>query len=333
MAQSLQGIQQCPFNDAYRGLNITRIVFYNCENLMDTLNNPFTRDDEFTPEGSRHWTGRRYYKKLKATYKALIATGGWEAPALAGLCEIENRQILTALLYTTPLHKTGYRVVHEESPDRRGIDVALLYRPDKFTVLHHRAIHVPTSDSGSFSRDILYIKGLLNNHDTLHIAINHWPSRYSGQQRTNPLRKRAATILRRLTDSIQTFNTEALIVAMGDFNDGPQDTGITTLLSNINVPPLPPPLVTLRYCATHPDVKGTLKYQAFWNIFDHIFVSSTLLNQLTTPTTIIFAPDFLLTNDAIYGGYKPHRSFSGFRYQNGYSDHLPVFIDINTSPR
>ena len=219
------------FTDDARGDQGIRIVFYNVENLFDTENDPVKFDDDFTPEGIKNWNSYRMYDKLKKTSKTLLSAGGWEAPALIGLCEIENRFVLEKLVAMPALEPSTYRIAHKESPDRRGIDVALLYRPDKFDLLHEEAIHMSFPfDTAIRTRDILYVKGLVNKGDTLHVFINHWPSRRGGQVASEPRRVHVASVLKARTDSLLTRNPKAAIVIMGDFNDSPENKSIHEIL-------------------------------------------------------------------------------------------------------
>ena len=166
-----------------------RLVFYNVENLFDYFDDPDTRDEEFLPEGKRHWTKRRYEDKLQKIAKTIIATGGWEPPALVGLCEIENRYVLEGLTSFTPLKPIGYEIVHQDSPDKRGIDVALFYRPEKFQLIDYtyHPVNFPFEPE-SRTRDILHAVGILPGQDTLHLFVNHWPSKYGGALETIPKR-------------------------------------------------------------------------------------------------------------------------------------------------
>lgn len=313
-----------------------RVMFYNAENLFDPYDDSTKRDEEFTPDGERYWTNYKFYDKLNKVYKVIMAVGGWEPPAVVGLSEIENRFVLEKLINETPLKAFGYRIIHHESPDRRGIDVALLYRETLFQPLHDEAITVSFSDDTAYhTRDILYVKGLVGDREMVHIFINHWPSRYGGYLATVGRRDTAAQILRTHTDSILAVNNDAAIVIMGDFNDGPEDESFKKVLNA-----LPPDSEIHRdsyynlTLAKQDDWNyGTLKYRENWDIFDQVVVSGNLLEadaplQVLDHRAQIFHGSFLLEKDTRYLGVKPFRTFVGFKYNGGYSDHLPVYIDL-----
>ncbi|WP_167605018.1 endonuclease/exonuclease/phosphatase family protein [Maribellus sediminis] len=312
------------------------VVFYNVENLFDWKDDPATEDDEFTPEGARHWTYNRFEQRIKNTAKVLINTNGWDTPALVGLCEVENREVLERLNNETPLKRTGYKIIHKESPDPRGIDVALLYNPDVFYPIGYDYFPL-RNDDGSVrqTREILYVSGILAGLDTLHVFINHWPSRYSGLLETRPWRNKAATLLREKVDSILMVHQHAKIVIMGDFNDQPEDESIQRHLKagELTAPPKPRKLYNLSLGWAAPDV-GTLKYQSQWNTFDQIIVSGALLGAkgiYTKPGwATIIDNAFLFEQDERYGGRKLKRTYIGYTYNGGFSDHLPVKLKLGT---
>lgn len=204
-----------------------RIVFYNTENFFDTQNDSVTADDEFTPEGARHWSYPKYKSKLNNLYKTIIALGSWTPPDLVGICEVENKRVLTDLVNNTPLSKYSYRIIHANSPDKRGIDVALLYNSDRVHVIQYR--YVGIGKPGLFTRDILYCKAGFGN-DTCHLLVNHWPSRSAGQIETESYRLAAASRLRSVVDSLFLTCINAKIVIMGDFNDEPWDMSLSQIL-------------------------------------------------------------------------------------------------------
>lgn len=303
-----------------------RVMFYNVENLFDTENDPLTEDDEFTPEGTRRWNNSKYYSKLYRISKVIIAAGGWEAPDIVGLCEVENRKVLEDLVYRTPLEHAGYRIVHYEGGDRRGIDVALLYRPQHLELIFQKPVRVEFRDDTVYiSRDILYTALGFEGKDTLHLFVNHWPSKYGGVLETAPRRVDAALCLKKEIDSICSNNRDAAILAMGDLNDGPGSQALELLQKGKNgLMPL-----------IHEEEKntGTLKYQGEWFIYDHIMVSGKLFDTSSYPCIPgcrgrIFSEEFLLERDPHYPGKMPFRTFRGFRYNAGFSDHLPVTADI-----
>lgn len=312
-----------------------RIVFYNVENLFDIYDDSLKLDNEFLPESVRLWDNRKFYKKLNNIYKVLINIGDWEPPAIIGLCETENRFVLNKLVYDTPLKKFGYRIIQEESPDKRGIDVAMIYRPDLFKPLVHKAIPVRFPfDTASRTRDILYVKGIVYT-DTIHFFINHWPSKYGGLMATEPKRAYVAGILKSCTDSLFANSGSVKIFIMGDFNDCPSDESVSKFLqaktdtSQIKLNEL----YNLMAGLYRTEGIGTHKYQGRWEILDQFIVSgSFLLNNtgvIISPTGAhIYHPPYLLTKDEKYTGEKPFRTFTGMKYNGGFSDHLPVYVDL-----
>lgn len=307
------------------------VIFYNAENFFDWKNDSLTRDDEFTPEGERHWTFNRFTERANATAKALIGAAGWDTPALIGLCEIENRFVLTRLIQDTPLQKYPFKIIHKDSPDARGIDVALLYNADVFFPITYEYFPLRNADgSVRKTREILHVSGVLANSDTLHVLLNHWPSRYSGVLETRPLRNAAADFLRQKVDSIMYVQPEAKLVIMGDFNDQPTDESIAQFLLR---PGENEPLVNLSELWQQAG-SGTLKYQSQWYVFDQIIVSRALLEAKTGLCTEasqarIVRSDFLLEPDERHGGVKPFRTYIGYRYNGGFGDHLPVTLQLD----
>lgn len=311
-----------------------RLTFWNVENLYDPYNDSTTLDDEFTSSGSKHWTYSKFRKKLNLVAKTLIAIGGWEPPVITGLCEVENKYVLNKLIYETPLKSWKFRVLHHESPDARGIDVAMIYRPDKFRLLTAKtfSINFPF-DTTSQTREILMVKGLLFDSDTLTVFINHWPSRRGGYSSSQPRRNWVAGMLRKLVDSVQSVNMASNIVIMGDFNDEPDKESISSILGarDDTTQLLPNSLVNLMF----PKIRneGTIKYQGNWSILDQFIVSASVFlgnNGLRADfrDAQIVRKNFLLNEDARYFGSKPDRTYIGPRYNGGFSDHLPISLDV-----
>jgi hypothetical protein len=311
-----------------------RIVFWNVENLYDPYDDSTTLDDEFTAAGARHWSYSKFRTKLNHLSKVLLAIGNWEPPPIVGLCEVENRYVLNKLIYDSPLKKFRYRVVHHDSPDRRGVDVAMLYRPDRFRLIgaQARSIRFPF-DTTAETREILMVKGVVNSTDTLILFVNHWPSRRGGELASRPRRNWVAGILRAMTDSLLGSNPSSAIVIMGDFNDEPVDLSLTThlkaRLDTINLQPTD--LVNLM--APKYRREGTHKYHDAWGILDQFIVSAALARgkpglAASYGDAHIYRGNFLLTGDAAYLGEKPVRTFNGPKYLGGFSDHLPVYLDL-----
>ncbi len=319
------------------GDSVFRIVFYNVENLFDTVNDPLRADDDFTPSGSRRWNAFRLQHKIENIYRALAAAGGWNTPAIIGLCEVENMYVLEKLAYETGLKRHDYQIIHRNSDDPRGIDVAVLFRPDRFYLLKSRFMPVRFPfDTLAATRDIVYIKGLAGPADTLHLFANHWPSRWGGQAETAPYRNYAALVLRSVIDSLFLVNPGSKIVVMGDFNDEPQDESLKNFLGagyDFDAPE-PGKLYNISW-ENNVRAEGSCKYRGIWYLFDQFIVSGGLMGLVpglyTTPGSFrIFDEKFLLVPDDAWFGYKPFRSFEGFRYTGGYSDHLPVILDLFT---
>lgn len=323
-------------NDEHRGSDAMRVVFYNVENFFDSFSDSLKNDDEFTPYGIRAWTYSRFVKKCQDLGKVLIAAGGWEAPEIIGLCEVENHFVLRKLLEHSALGRLNYRIVHYDSPDARGIDVAMMYRPEKFTLLHSEPIAVvfPGADSRS-TRDILYVKGIALDADTLHMFVNHWPSRYGGYMATKALREFTGALLRSRVDSIFHYDHQANILIMGDLNDPPDEYSVQHSLgakldsSNLK----PGDLYNLMSNQFGDPTRGTQKYQQTWSTIDHLIVSYSLLKGkgglgIHPEGTAIFDADFLLEDDPTHTGKRLNRTYIGMQYHGGYSDHLPVFTDI-----
>lgn len=311
-----------------------RVVFWNVENLYDTYDDTTKLDNEFTPGGSMRWNYKRFRIKLDHVAKTLLAAGQWEAPGIIGLCEVENRYVMNKLIYDSPLKSFGYKMIHHESPDLRGIDVALLYRTKLFRVINSRPYRISFPfDTSARTREILFVQGQVLDHDTLNLLINHWPSRRGGYAASQPRRDFVATILRNIIDSLLQVNKHAGILVMGDFNDEPVSSSIRNILHA--VPPdsviTPSTLLNLMYplCGR----QGSHRYKGNWSILDQFMISGSLLTgpgrlRYVPGSVKIFREDFLLKEDLKYFGSKPFRTYNGFRYEGGFSDHLPVCLDL-----
>lgn len=310
------------------------IVFYNVENLFDPEDNSEKNDDAFTPSGSYHWTYKRFFKKLNDIAKVFLSINGWEAPDLIGLAEIENANVLNKLCYNTGLRVHQYRYVHYDSPDSRGIGVALLYRKERIIILESYPVSIVFPfEPHSKNRDILYAKALIDS-DTLHLFVNHWTSRFGGYGATIPKRNYYAQALRSKVDSLLSINENANIVIMGDFNDYPTDESMVTYLQtkNYKKEKNEGTLFNLMFPIMEQGKnRGTHKSQEFWGCLDQFIVSKSLLNkesrwQIENSEAIIFDAPFLLVNDEKYGGIKTFRTYIGPKYLGGFSDHLPIKI-------
>lgn len=311
--------------------NIAKIgfgcMFYNCENLFDCFDDSLsTGDDEYLPESTKRWTFKRYQTKLNNTARVILAAGEWSPPVFVGLCEIENVGVMKNLVWWTGLSNLSYRFVHFESPDSRGIDVALLYRSNVFQV--DTAFPIPVTLPGNVAtRDILYVKGYLAGFDTLHLFVNHWPSRYGGTEASGIKREAVSAVLRNHCDSIFLRDASASVLMMGDFNDGPEDVSLSTLVKGVGGGGL----VNMADFRNGVQ-KGSHKYRQQWELIDQIIVSKALLGKVEALAgeyefRVVDLP-FLFRADEGFLGEKPFRTYDGPIYKGGFSDHLPVYASF-----
>lgn len=304
------------------------IAFYNVENLFDTIDDPRTNDAEFLPDGSNRWTQKRYQAKLENLAKVISGIGSEfvsGGPAVIGLSEIENRGVLEDLINTPPLKGLGYEIVHYDSPDSRGVDVALLYKPSVFRLVNSTSnrLHVPGNPHFR-TRDQLVVTGKLHG-DLISVIVNHWPSRGSGPE----FRYEAARLSRQLSDSLMKAHSNAKIFIMGDLNDDPVDRSVTKVLGAKGKPNevkkngLFNPMWQL-----YRNGIGSLAYRDAWNLFDQIIISEPVLNATDGwrfHKARVYNEKFLIQKDVPYAGY-PLRTFAGGAYTGGYSDHFPVYL-------
>lgn len=292
------------------------VVFYNIENAFDTINDPATADEEMLPLSDREWNSMRYNAKLNiiATTLSYITT---ELPTLIGLAEVENSTVLRDLTQTSALRSTSYKICHYDSPDERGIDVALLYRPDKFHYVGSRAIR---SEADPATRDILTVWGEMDGHPTF-IVVVHWPSRIGGVRFTEPKRRASAQQLRKIVDSVMVENPATRIIVMGDMNDNPRNKSITEDLRATSRPAA----VTDLYNPFAAARRGSSVYDGRWNQYDNIIVSQNI--PLCTIDGRRRAKVYRHPSLLDQAG-KPHPTYSGTNYMGGASDHLPVYIVI-----
>ncbi len=310
------------------------VLFYNVENLFDPGNDILTEDDYFTPDGELHWTYKRFNKKLLNISKVVLSASGWNTPDIVLFAEIENRNVLGKLLFDTPLINIPYKIIHKESYDDRGIDLGLIYNSETFNPLEYEYFPLVIAKDTLKTREILYVSGVINGSDTLHIFGNHWPSRYSGLLETKPQRVAAARLLKSKIEELKVKYPLPKIVIVGDFNDNPEDQSLSEVLMAISAekPYIDDKLYNLFYNIDRTD-RGSLKYQSQWYLFDQVIVSGTLLNStsgfFTSPEKAkILSLPFLLEEDKKYGGLKPFRTYYGYSYNGGFSDHLPVILEL-----
>ncbi len=298
------------------------VMFWNVENYFDSFDNPKTQDDEFTPFGQRHWNFKKFVTKRDAIAKTIICAGGENLPVIVGFAEVENRFVMEQLINATPLAKAGYRLVHRDSPDGRGIDVALIYLKNRFKVLNIDFHKVEFENSGETTRLILYVKGVLDLLDTLHLFVNHWPSKLGGELKSLPKRRAAALKLRMACDSVFYKNPKSNIILMGDFNDTPDSAIFSNFEDFINL--------TRQFFNRG---EGTIKFSGKWELIDQIFVSKNLMDHeepiyCDLSGISIFKDYFLMEKDKEYLGLKPKRIYKGPVYNRGISDHLPVMFKV-----
>ncbi len=304
-------------------------MFYNVENFFDTVDDPNKNDNDFLPEGKKHWTYSRMEEKRNSIAKVVTAVGEGTPVAIVGMCEVENDYVLTSLVKYSPIKNLKYKFIHYDSPDSRGIDVAMLYDENQFHPINHKPISVKYT-KGKTTRDILYVSGETNFKDTLHVFVCHAPSRIGGKEKSEHRRMQVMSLVRQHCDSILSLQPRANIVIMGDFNDSPEDKSLRVALGAL---PLETPykdenLYNMFYQFMRNPFFGTHKYQSEWSVLDQIIVSGNLLNsgRLKPESAYIFKAEFLLEVDKRNMNLKPKRTYSGLRYNAGYSDHLPVII-------
>ncbi|EZH75159.1 endonuclease [Aquimarina atlantica] len=315
---------------------IHTIAFYNLENLFDPEDDPITFDDDRTPKGKDHWTYKLYIHKVKNMARTISEIGkglAINSPAILGVAEIENRKVLEDLVSDPNLKSKDYGIVHFDSPDRRGIDVALLYQNTLFKVKdynkHELIIYDKNTDKRVFTRDQLLVSGYLDG-DLIHIIVNHWPSRRGGEARSSYKREKAAALNKKIMDSIFATDPYAKIITMGDLNDNPNDSSVKKILKakqhrkNIEIKGFYNPMAKLAKKGL-----GSLAWRDQWSLFDQIIISKSFLDTDYSSYRYykagIFNPEYLITRTGKYKGY-PFRSYTNNAYTGGYSDHFPVYI-------
>jgi endonuclease/exonuclease/phosphatase family metal-dependent hydrolase len=315
---------------------VAAIGFYNLENLFDTIPSPNTNDRDFLPQGRLAWNSEKYWSKQANMAKVigLLATDVTpDGVALLGVAEVENRRVLEDLVVQPAIKERNYQIVHYESPDKRGIDVALLYQPKYFKVIGSRPLPVdlidPKTGFRDFTRDVLYVTGLFQG-DTLHVMVCHWPSRRGGETGSVWMREAAAQVCRRAVDSLLARNELAKIVVMGDLNDDPTNASLIKVLraakstESMKAGDLYNPMYAL-----YKSGNGTLAYRDAWNLFDQIIVSKGLVWKQAGGwqllRAVVFREPWMFQEEGAFRGY-PLRTFVGDIFLNGYSDHLPVYV-------
>jgi endonuclease/exonuclease/phosphatase family metal-dependent hydrolase len=274
-------------------------VELNCENLFDYYDDEGKDDSEYLPEATRHWTKKRYWRKLNNIAQELLSTSDEAIPDLIALCEVENDSVLHALTHRSLLRNAGYEYLMTSSPDLRGIDVGLLYSPFSFAPINSYSVRVSPIEGMRPTRDVLYVCGEILSGDTLHVFVVHFPSRFGGEKYSRPFRQAAADLLCQSVDSIQAVTSEPKILIAGDFNDGDESLIIKQIEQH--------DILNLTKEASAPkDVQGTYRYKGQWESIDHILGSPSISNKVCA--AFIHAPQFLLEEEKRYGGYRPRRN-------------------------
>lgn len=305
------------------------VAFYNVENLFDFEDDPAIKDEEYTPSGKKSWNRGRLDTKINNLSKVLFSMDE-QLPDVIGLCEVENLKVVDMLRENLSVASKDYKIIHRDSPDGRGIDVALLYDSSKITIDHQSYIRskLPSGDRPN-TRLILYARGIQDD-DTLHFFVNHWPSRYGGKEKSEPNRLTVAYNLRNTLDSIKSVSPDSKIVLMGDFNDYPNNKSLSEIIGAGIRPEMP--FYNLMWLS-HKAGIGSYNYKGEWGCLDQFIVSQNTIDatsgfSVNTDGASIIQHDWMMyVNDE--GMAFPSRTFSGSNYYGGYSDHLPILLKIN----
>jgi hypothetical protein len=355
-----------------------RILFWNVENLFDTQDDPQTNDSEFLPQSARHWTPKRYRTKLQHVGEVIVESGGWrvtstaqwQPPACIACAEVENETVLRDLLRRTPVGQMGYVPLITHSPDRRGINIAFLYRPMAFRLIGFESWRLVLPGTSRPTRDLLHVWGCVAGAapDTLDLIFCHLPSRYGGATASQPARSAAHRCMRQHIDSLTAVRRQLSVLVLGDMNDYPHTPQLQQEL-RLLPPPLKKPkspasglpllrteriqadslynlMLLLNRKTIHSDVAvptlptagigdipatvevyGSHKYQGKWGFLDQCFVTGSVLRRIVAYG--VFCRPMMLTEDATHLGVRPLRSYYGYRYEGGYSDHLPIIVDLH----
>lgn len=316
-----------------------KVAFYNLENFFDTINDPEVRDDEFTPEGPKRWNAAKYEKKLGNVGRVLfdIAATDRIFPAVVGFSEVENRSVIEDIISLPRIAPADYRIVHYDSPEARGVDVAFIYRPAIFHLEGSYPVRTVVPELPNFrTRDILTMWGTIEQ-EPFFFMVAHWPSRLGGREASEFKRIAVGEQMRRIADSVLRCNPATRIVAMGDFNDDPSDESMTEGLgAKGRIRDLAPGDFYNPFAAVHKAGMGTLAYGDAWNLFDNIVVSGNMVDGSGNGFRLmqipgskysggIFRRPYMIQQEGQFKGY-PLRTYVGNNFQGGYSDHFPVYI-------
>ena len=309
-----------------------RVIFYNVENLFDTINDPITKDEDFLPEAKDQWNTKKYQTKLQHIARVITTMCDTVQPLVIGLCEIENKKVLEDLLAQPALKKYNFGIVHHDSPDERGIDVALLYNKDLLEEVFDATLKVEFSfDKNDRTRDILYFKAYAGEEFPIWFFVDHWPSRREGREESDPKRLATSKILKAKIENIFLGEPYSRIVIMGDFNDNPTDESLLNLSTGKVKLPEHQTMVNLMK-PLFDKKEFTIRHMSDSSIFDQLIVSKNLLDSknqysISNGAAHIFNPNWLLFNHPKWG-MIPNRTYAGGKYVGGYSDHLPVYLDL-----
>jgi len=304
------------------------VGFYNVENLFDTINDPAIDDEEYLPGSEKAWNSKKYGDKIRMLSEVIAGFTSGQS-SIVGLCEIENEAVVRDLINSPDLRKHDYSVLHIDSPDERGIDVALIYGARKFNLLNSKVFAVPMPEGERPTRDILYAKLRTKKALEIHVFVNHWPSRYGGAKVSEPKRLAAAKVLREAIDSLQSADHLAHIICLGDFNDYPENQSLKSIAKSDDTQT--GDLVNLM-SGMKKDHRGSYNYRGDWDFLDQIIVSASLVDGKGLHVIDGSAQPYL-TPQMIYldekqGDEAPFRTYGGNEYLGGYSDHLPVYTRL-----
>lgn len=308
------------------------IGFYNVENLFDTINDPNKNDEQFLPDGDYRWNSEKYYQKLDRISQVIQEMSKMDGGLVAlGVSEVENEQVLLDLLSTERLKPLGLKVCHHESPDRRGVDVSLIYNPQRFCVIDTAAYPLVVPNQPEFiSRDQWLVTGILDKTDTLYILVNHWPSKAGGEKRSLPGRIAAGSLSHTIAQEVFQKHPGAKFILMGDLNDNPNSKAMMEYLgTKVRTKGLTNNDLYNPMWKMFQDGIGSYAYRDSWEMLDNIIISGGLVypraNTYKYNGAFVFRKDFMITKSGSYMGY-PWRMYAGGIYQGGYSDHFPVYI-------
>lgn len=311
---------------------IAAVGYYNLENLFDTIDSENVRDSEYLPNSKKQWNTERYYYKLDNMARVLSEIATDKTPdglAVFGVSEIENRFVLEDLVKREALKDRNYQIVHYNSPDRRGIDVALLYNPEYFELTNSYSAPFVDADTNFKTRDQLVVSGLLKGEE-VHFQVNHWPSRSGGEKRSRPKRNAAGKLARSLADSLIAINPNAKVMIMGDLNDDPTNQSVAKFLkASGKKEKLKDGYFYNPFHNLYNKGIGSLAYRDSWNLFDQIILTPALVSENKDTWSYykakVFKKNYMINQSGKYKGY-PKRTHAGGRFQGGYSDHFPVYM-------